>query len=118
MVALVGRACAWLFGGLNGSTRAASLQQPNAYSERSSEVSLNEGVLSQLEVVVLLLLLQSHFLGLGRSQTATESASPSVAEVPGRVLGVLVQGAGGVTALLAEDGEDAGDGLSHGLWTG
>lgn len=79
---------------------------------------MHEGVLSQLEVVVLLLLLQSHFLGLSRSQAATEGASLFVAEVPGRVLGVLMHGAGGVTALLAEDGEDAGDGLSHGLWTG
>lgn len=64
---------------------------------------------------MLLLLFQSHFLGLVLAQSATESAGLLVAQVTWRALGILVGCTGGGSSLFGDDSEDAGDSFSHGL---
>ncbi len=77
--------------------------------------SRGEGVLSNLEVVVLLLLLKSQFFGFKRSELSAEGSCLLESEVVRSLLVILVGLAGSGDSLLAEDGEHSGDCLSNSL---
>lgn len=75
--------------------------------------SSNKSVLPDLVVVGLLLGTHRHSFGLKRSESSAESARLLHSQVLGRVLLLLKISSGSVDSLLAEDGEDLGNGLSH-----
>ena len=73
-----------------------------------------EGVLADLGGGSLLGATDSLFLGLEGGQTSAEGTILLLAQVVRRVSLLLELVAGGLDALLGEDGEDLGDVLSHG----
>ena len=73
--------------------------------------SLGNGVLSLFKVVSSLLLAGGQLLLLERSQAAAVASCFLLSQVPWGVLS-LESGAGSITALLTEDGQDLGDALA------
>jgi hypothetical protein len=78
-----------------------------------SAKSRGEGVLSKLEVVVLLLLLKSQFFGFKRSELSAEGSGLLESEIVGGLLVLLVILTSFCDSLLAKDGENSSDGLSN-----
>lgn len=77
--------------------------------------SRDEGVLSNLEVVVLLLLLKSQFFGFKRSELSAVCSGLLVSKIVRSLLVILVSLASSADSLFAEDGENSGNGLSDSL---
>lgn len=77
--------------------------------------SLGNGVLSKLEVVVLLLGADSHELALVLGEAESAGLGALVSEILWSVLLSLPLGLLSISSLLVEDGEHFGDALSNNL---